>query len=209
MERVFLVCVAVILGLYFVVTEWLDWIGRIGVIREHFPRIPEILERRSFRVVLLLLAIALLVRVITDHGNPSIAPVAVTEPRPVATQPSALPAPSGSPQAGVQSKPKPKQHAHNNQNKPKPAPATVIKGADNTVVGNDTPSIEGNGNTYVGATDANGNSILNHGGVAIRKGAKADSTSIAIGSGAGAGKPQEPSPTPAGQTPPETAKPPQ
>jgi Ca2+/Na+ antiporter len=42
-----------------------------------------------------------------------------------------------------------------------------IHGTDNTVVGQ-TPiqNIEGNGNTIVGATDANGNTILNKGGTA-------------------------------------------
>jgi hypothetical protein len=66
--------------------------------------------------------------------------------------------------------------------------AGTIHGTDNTLVGNiPNRQITGNGNTIVGATDANGNTILNRGGTAIGIGAKADPTSIAIGAHAGAG----------------------
>lgn len=70
----------------------------------------------------------------------------------------------------------------------KPVFRRMITGKDNTVVGK-TPygSISGNGNTIVGATDANGNTILNQGGLAVGNGAKADSSSVAIGAYAGAG----------------------
>lgn len=63
----------------------------------------------------------------------------------------------------------------------------TVHGSDNTIVGNDHRNIEGNGNTIMGATDANGNTILNRGGTAIGRGAKADQSSIAIGAGANAG----------------------
>lgn len=63
----------------------------------------------------------------------------------------------------------------------------TVHGSDNTIVGNDHRSIEGNGNTIVGATDANGNTILNHRGTAIGSGATAGPTSIAIGAHANAG----------------------
>lgn len=61
-------------------------------------------------------------------------------------------------------------------------------GDDNTLVNVPIPESLGNGNTFVGATDANGNTILNKGGIAIGKGACADPTSIAIGANAQAGK---------------------
>jgi hypothetical protein len=65
-----------------------------------------------------------------------------------------------------------------------PATAPVI-GSDNTFFGPVPPATQiGNGNTFVGATDANGNTILNRGGVAIGHGATADGSSIAIGAGA-------------------------
>jgi hypothetical protein len=67
------------------------------------------------------------------------------------------------------------------------APIKNQIGDDNTLVNVPIPDNMGNGNTFVGATDANGNTIINRGGTAIGKGACADSTSIAIGSGAHAG----------------------
>jgi hypothetical protein len=64
----------------------------------------------------------------------------------------------------------------------------TIHGNDNTVVGR-VPyrAVNGNGNTIVGATDANGNTIFNHGGTAIGSGAQAGSTGVAIGAHANAG----------------------
>ena len=61
-------------------------------------------------------------------------------------------------------------------------------GNDNTLVNVPIPKSMGSGNTFVGATDANGNTIINKGGAAIGKGACADPTSIAIGADAHAGK---------------------
>lgn len=60
-------------------------------------------------------------------------------------------------------------------------------GDNNTVINAPVPENMGSGNTIVGATDANGNTIFNKGGTAIGNGACADSTSIAIGANAGAG----------------------
>ena len=64
----------------------------------------------------------------------------------------------------------------------------TIHGNDNTVVGR-VPyrAVNGNGNTIVGATDANGNTIFNHGGTAIGSGAQAGPTGVAIGAHANAG----------------------
>jgi hypothetical protein len=67
-------------------------------------------------------------------------------------------------------------------------PTGSVKGSDNTLFGDTgNRTVNGNGNTIIGATDSNGNTVLNHGGVAIGKGASADPTSIAIGAGAHAG----------------------
>jgi hypothetical protein len=61
-------------------------------------------------------------------------------------------------------------------------------GTDNTIVGKiPTGSKLGSGNTIVGATDSNGNTIINRGGTAIGNGATADPGSIAIGAHAHAG----------------------
>lgn len=70
-------------------------------------------------------------------------------------------------------------------------------GSDNTLVNVPIPPSLGDGNTFIGPTDANGNTIYNKGGTAIGKDACADPTSIAIGAGANAGcktpaKPQDP-----------------
>jgi hypothetical protein len=62
-------------------------------------------------------------------------------------------------------------------------------GDNNTVVNLPAPTSMGSGNTFVGPTDSNGNTIFNRGGTAIGSGAQADSTSIAIGAGARAGSP--------------------
>ena len=64
---------------------------------------------------------------------------------------------------------------------------TVAIGDDNTLIGVDPPENMGSGNTIIGPTDAAGNTILNRGGVAVGRGARADGTSIAIGAGAMAG----------------------
>jgi hypothetical protein len=69
MEKVLLIGGAVLLVAYFIFTETLDWVGRMEVIRDHFPKFPEFLERRIFRVALLLVAIALLIRVATERDG--------------------------------------------------------------------------------------------------------------------------------------------
>jgi hypothetical protein len=65
-------------------------------------------------------------------------------------------------------------------------PASQI-GSDNTLVNVPVPQNMGSGNTFIGPTDANGDTIYTKGGTAIGKGACADPTSIAIGAGAHAG----------------------
>jgi hypothetical protein len=68
---------------------------------------------------------------------------------------------------------------------PQPAPGQI--GNNNTSVNVPNPPAMGNGNTIIGPTDSNGNTIYNRGGTAIGAGATADPTSIAIGAGAHAG----------------------
>lgn len=68
-ERVVLIASAIFFVLYFIFTETLDWFGRIEVIRNRFPNFPQLFERRTFRVVLLLVAIGLLIRVATEHPS--------------------------------------------------------------------------------------------------------------------------------------------
>ncbi len=87
MEKAFLISSAALLVVYFIITETLDWVGRIEVIRDHFPRFPEFFERRTFRVALLLVAIALLIRVATERDGKK---VATAPPSPTA---QAVPAP--------------------------------------------------------------------------------------------------------------------
>jgi hypothetical protein len=79
-------------------------------------------------------------------------------------------------------------------------PARNQIGNDNTLVNVSIPESLGSGNTFVGATDANGNTILNKGGTAIGKGACADPTSIAIGAGAHAGQCPPPQKAPVDKT---------
>jgi hypothetical protein len=69
------------------------------------------------------------------------------------------------------------------------AAASPAIGSNNTVLNIPPPSSMGSGNTFVGPTDTNGNTIYNKGGTAIGAGAQALSTSIAIGAGARAGNP--------------------
>jgi hypothetical protein len=64
-------------------------------------------------------------------------------------------------------------------------------GSDNTVIGT-APCHMGDGNTIINQADANGNVILNRGGLAVGRGACADSTSIAVGAGANAGQCAQP-----------------
>lgn len=69
MERVIWIAVTVLLVLYTLATEILDWTGRIEVIRTYFPKFPEFLEKRAVRVVLLLVAVGLLYRVVAEGGQ--------------------------------------------------------------------------------------------------------------------------------------------
>lgn len=65
--------------------------------------------------------------------------------------------------------------------------AASVKGEDNTVLSRTPVNVQGNGNTVVGPTDANGNTILNKGGLAAGFNSCADQNSIAIGANARAG----------------------
>jgi hypothetical protein len=80
------------------------------------------------------------------------------------------------------------QHNPSTTSPPTAATPPTI-GSNNTVVSLPPPASMGSGNTFVGPTNSNGNTIFNRGGTAIGTGAKADSTSIAIGAGALAGSP--------------------
>jgi len=86
MEKVVLIGGALLLVAYSVFTETLDWIGRIELIREHFPRFPEFFERRLFRVVLIIVAVVLLIRVAIEHDNNRVA----TSGSPITLQPASL-----------------------------------------------------------------------------------------------------------------------
>jgi hypothetical protein len=73
---------------------------------------------------------------------------------------------------------------------PKKASKGIRVGNDSVAVGNISDGSKiGDRSVVVGPTDSNGNTILNRGGTAIGKGAKADATSIAIGENANAGGP--------------------
>ncbi len=64
---------------------------------------------------------------------------------------------------------------------------TTVEGSDNTEVGvGPLPPIKGNGNTIVGPTDADGNTIITQPGTAIGTRANAGSNGIAIGAHANA-----------------------
>lgn len=63
-----------------------------------------------------------------------------------------------------------------------------VTGSNNTQVGDDRP-ITGNGNTIIGATDSNRNTILTQGGTAIGANSTAGPTSVAIGANAHAEEP--------------------
>ena len=112
-------------------------------------------------------------------------------------QPTGQLVPSTNPSQQPKPTPKatlPKRGIPKTPNTEKPTPAEgAIKGTDNTLVGQ-VPyrSITGDGNTIVGATDANGNTILNRGGTAIGNGANAGPSDIAIGAHANAGATQQP-----------------
>jgi hypothetical protein len=97
-------------------------------------------------------------------------------------------------QANNEPKEEPQQQQHSETPAPKEAtkgqpqaPAkTEIRGSDNTLVGNvGNRPVQGNGNTVVGATDAQGNTIITHPGTAIGNGAQAGPGGIAIGAHAG------------------------
>ena len=96
--------------------------------------------------------------------------------------------------------PAPQTAIPSESNKPQsvpPAKKGIAVGKDSVVVGNipDGSKI-GDSSVVVGPTDANGNTILNKGGMAIGKGAKADATSIAIGENANAGGGEKVTPPP-------------
>jgi hypothetical protein len=69
MEKTVLIGIAVFFVFYIIVTEVLDWIGRLEIIRHRYPKIPKLFERRAFRIILLLVTIGMLARVITEGGS--------------------------------------------------------------------------------------------------------------------------------------------
>jgi hypothetical protein len=85
MEKIILVGSAVLLVAYFILTETLDWIGRIEVICDHLPRSTALLGSRPFRTALLLVAVGLLIRVATEGRG---AAGVVTQSAPSASQPA-------------------------------------------------------------------------------------------------------------------------
>ncbi|MGD0793325.1 MAG: hypothetical protein ABR920_16270 [Terriglobales bacterium] len=99
---------------------------------------------------------------------------------------SVNPAPSVAATSSATEKVKPLNATPTQRPKKKTSPRPQI-GNDNTLVNVPIPPSMGDGNTFVGPTDANGNTIYNKGGTAIGKDACADSSSVAIGAGANAG----------------------
>jgi hypothetical protein len=80
MENPLLIGSAVLFVAYIIFTETLDWVGRIELIREHFPKFPKFLERRTFRVALLIVAIGLLIRVATERDGKNVDTAASSSP---------------------------------------------------------------------------------------------------------------------------------
>ena len=81
-----------------------------------------------------------------------------------------------------------KQTASNKSIAPANKETGITVGKDSVAMGRiPDGSRIGDNSVDVGATDDKGNTILNQGGLAVGRGAKADSTSIAIGAGANAG----------------------
>jgi hypothetical protein len=112
------------------------------------------------------------------------APVATVASKPV---PQSQPSPAQSPVAHV------KHHSRHvavasKNNAPAVSGKGITLGTDAVGYGTIPDGTKiGNGSVLVGPTDSNGNTILNHGGTAIGRGATADPTSIAIGANAHAG----------------------
>src|SRR6266851_2166738 len=130
MEKWFLIIAAVLLILYFIFTETLDWVGRLEVIRQYFPKFPEFLERRVFRVIILLVAIALLIRVATEHGSNKTGVSSV--PTDVHTQPVTIPTPTVVP---ITPPPSPAV----TKIKPKPKPLTPAPSVDTPAAASEQP----------------------------------------------------------------------
>ena len=78
---------------YFVITEALDWTGRMEIIKKYLPRFASITGSRGFRLLLLLLAIGLLVRIGTEPKQPAGSKVSSQAPAPVPTVPIETKAP--------------------------------------------------------------------------------------------------------------------
>jgi hypothetical protein len=70
MEKTVLVRLAFLVIFFCASTEILDSTGRFEVIRKHFPAFPKFLGTRTFRLLLLLVAGGLLVRIVTLHRGP-------------------------------------------------------------------------------------------------------------------------------------------
>jgi hypothetical protein len=67
--------IAILCVAYVVVTEALDWGHRLELIQTHWPRVAALLESRKLRLILLLVAIGLFVKVYIDgRPHPTIAP---------------------------------------------------------------------------------------------------------------------------------------
>jgi hypothetical protein len=79
------------------------------------------------------------------------------------------------------------EFVHQSRAQTPPTASVPSVGNNNTVVGVPPPANMGSGNTFVGPTDTQGNTIINRGGTAIGAGACADQTGVAIGAGANAG----------------------
>lgn len=61
-----MVVVAIVLFLYAIITESLDWLGRMDIIEQRWPKLGAFAESRKLRLAIFLIGIALLVRVLME-----------------------------------------------------------------------------------------------------------------------------------------------
>src|SRR5438309_5790054 len=119
MEHAISFVLVVLLILYAVVTELLDWRGRVDVIREYLPKFPGFAEKRKFRLVLLFVAVGLRVRTATENGGPK---TDVAHSTPSLSQPVSPPSPSVATSDKIQGKDSPQSvTAKPRRNAEKPA----------------------------------------------------------------------------------------
>jgi hypothetical protein len=76
LSSLLLVITAIVLILYFLLTEGLDWIGRAEIIEKRWPILWGAMNDRPMRLVLLIVAIVMLAHVIGELRMGAVAPIA-------------------------------------------------------------------------------------------------------------------------------------